>query len=113
MTTTASASSAQVSAHVTSCSYDDGTDDCYVNLSNPGTSDVSVTTCSIQVSGTIVTGAAYTGSVTGFGPVALPAGGTQLIVCTVAGAAQSSGSQAWGFFSLSNGALVAFTGTWQ
>jgi len=99
-------SSAQVSASVVSCThYGNGTDGCILTLRNTGTSNVSVTGCSIHIGGSATTGVAGTPKV--------PASGAATEGCNAAGAAQTVGSQAVGSISLSNGASVPFSGVWS
>jgi flagellin-like protein len=100
-------SSAQVSAQVTSCTHVLLNNVCNVTLTNSGTSNVAATSCSIQTSGTAVTGAVTAA------PLNIPASANAAAVCTAAGAAKTVGSQAVGSFALSNGASVPFTGTWS
>jgi flagellin-like protein len=105
-------SSAQVSGRVLSCVSAAGppiTAVCTVTLTNTGTSNTAATACSIKIAGTSATGV-----VTG-APLSVPASGTVNAVCTVnpASATQTSGSQAVGSFSTSNGASVPFSGVWQ
>lgn len=99
-------SSAQVSAQALTCNHGNATANCLVVLRNTGTTNAGVTGCSIQVSGVTVVGT--------LSPLAptVTASGSRNVGCQAAGAAQTSGSQAVGSFSLSNGASVPFSGTW-
>jgi len=99
-------SSAQVSAQVITCSRN-ATDNCLVTLRNTGTSNTAVTGCSVRVSG-----ASVIGTLSPLAPT-VTASNTRNVGCQAAGAAQTSGSQAVGSFSLSNGASVPFTGVWS
>jgi flagellin-like protein len=101
-------SSAQVSAQVTSCTNNAPNDVCVVLLTNTGTSNVVATGCSIQISGS-----AKTATPTGTAATSVPASGNAVATCSVAGAAQTVGSQAIGSISLSNGASVPFSGVWS
>jgi hypothetical protein len=100
-------SSAQISAQVTSCTAT--TDVCVVTLTNSGTSNASATGRTLQIGGKAVPPAAT------FTAVPVTASGSAPATCgpptTVV--AQTVGSQAVGSFTLSNGATVSFTSTWQ
>jgi len=106
-------SSAQVSASVLHCYVTGGTaphnatNNCLVNLTNTGTSNVGVTSCSIHISGSAVTGTMDPSTAT------VGASSSRLTGCQAAGAAQTIGSQVVGSYSLSNGATVAFSSVWS
>jgi len=106
-------SSAQVSAHVTSCKAGAGSaahnNECTVTLTNTGTSNVQYTACSVQIGGSAVAGNPALTATT------IPASGSVSALCTQAAAtnAQTIGSQAVGSFTLSNGASVPFSGVWS
>jgi hypothetical protein len=91
---------------VTSCTS--ATDVCIVRLTNTGTSNAAATSCTIQNGGKAVA-STLTGA-----PLTVPASGAVSATCTATVvAAQTVGSMAVGSFSMSNGASVPFSGTWQ
>jgi flagellin-like protein len=105
-------SSAQVSGRVQSCVSAVGppiTAVCTVVLTNTGTSNTAAIACSLKISGTSAAG------VLTVSPTPVGASGSATAICTVnpASAVQTSGSQAVGSFSMSNGATVPFSGIWQ
>jgi flagellin-like protein len=105
-------SSAQVSAQTLVCSNPGGanvTDYCTVRLTNTGTSNTSVTGCSLRIAGVSQTG---TRSVQGTS-YTVTASSNGIFGCRFGAAAQTVGSQAVGSFSMSNGATVPFSGTWS
>ncbi len=106
-----SAGSALVSAAFVSCASASNPATCVVNLSNTGTSAVMVSTpCHVTISGS-----SDAGAVTPIPPVTIPAGGTPVQVSCMIGATfgDSPGTPATGYFTLSSGASVQFSGTWS
>ncbi len=103
-----SAGSAQVSAAFVSCGSNPA--QCVVNLSNTGTSAVTVSTCFVTISGV-----SRQGAVGPFFPITIPAGGTPVQVSCTIGATpgDSPGTPATGYFTLSSGASVQISGTWS
>ncbi|MGD1055194.1 MAG: archaellin/type IV pilin N-terminal domain-containing protein [Nitrososphaerales archaeon] len=101
-------SSAQISAVLVTC-HNTAPANCAVSLQNTGSSNATPTACSLQIAGVATSGTTSTAAVTaGAGAIAetcaLGAGGA---------AGGAIGSTAQGSFTLSNGASVTFTGTWQ
>jgi len=97
-----------VSSQVTSCSVSGK--DCVITLTNSGTSETSVTSCSIENAGTAENGTLSAGSPSP--TYQLPAPGTETLTCTVAAVNSSVGSQAVGTIDLINGGQVPFESTW-
>jgi len=97
-----------VSSQVTSCSVSGK--DCVITLTNSGTSETAVTSCSIENAGTVESGTLSAGSPSS--TYQLPAPGTETLTCTVAAVSSSLGSQALGTIDLINGGQVPFESTW-
>jgi len=102
-------SSAQVRASVTSCSV--GGKDCIITLTNSGTSNTVVNSCSIMNAGASAGGALSAGAPSATYTVA--AGGTETLTCTIGAVGSAIGSQAVGSLAMSNGATVPFTSVWN
>ncbi len=103
-----SAGSAGVSLALVSCTTSSPAT-CVANLSNTGASSVTVPTCFITIAGV-----SRQGAVGPSFPITIPPGGSPVLVnCEYPTFGDSAGSPATGYFTVSSGASLQYSGTWS